>query len=415
MNILVICHDHPCYTAGGTEILSHDLCAAYAAQGAKATFLAATTALNRPDMPPGRLAKLGDDYLLRTGRYDMFTMSRLDGSDWVSAIKEVIRATKPDVLHLHGLDRLGVDVVTLLKRLLPDVPLVLTLHDYQLICPNEGLLLTRPDGALCHSPSPEACNRCFADIPIERHALRKAHLLGILGMIDAIVAPSEDLRERFVRWGLASQRVHVVRNGVPELEHSQTRTIDMAERPRNRFAFFGQFAPHKGIYTLLDAASRLQASGAKLRLSLHGRMYHPSRAAQSRFAQALTTAEPLTQNLGAYDRSEIAGLIFECDWVVLPSQWFENAALTVLEAQRMGKPVICTNIGGLTELVQDGVNGLCVPRGNAAALAETMARAASDAPLWERLAAGVHKPPSTVNVAQQYLALFDALKQRDAA
>lgn len=415
MNILVICHDHPDYTAGGTEILSHDLCKALAVEGADTTFLAATTALNRPEMSPGKLTMLGEDYLLRTGRYDAFMMSRLDGADWVQSVKDVVTTTRPDVVHLHGLDRLGLDLVTLLRRILPDASLVLTLHDYQLICPNDGLLLTRPERALCHSPSPEACHRCFGELSISRHALRKAHLLGILGMIDVFIAPSEDLKTRFVDWGLDSGRIQIIRNAVPALEPTATKTVDAVERPRNRFAFFGQFAQHKGIYTLLGAAARLQASDVSLRLSLNGRMFHPSHDARSRFQEALKQAEPLAQDLGPYDRVELAGLISECDWVVLPSLWFENAALTVLEAQRIGRPVICTDIGGLTELVRDGVNGLCVPRGNAAALAEAMALASRDSALWQRLVDGIEPPPLTSVAARQHLSLFESLKQRVAA
>ncbi|MEP1612135.1 MAG: glycosyltransferase family 4 protein [Roseobacter sp.] len=415
MNVLVICHDHPHYTMGGTEVLSHDLCAAYRARGAHATFLAATTSLSRPDMAKGSLDRLGPDFLLRTGRYDMFSLSRLDGTEWVNSIRDVVRQTTPDVVHLHGLDRLGVELVTLLRRILPHASIVLTLHDYQLICPNEGLLLTRPDAALCHSPSPEACHSCFRHLSIDHHGLRKAYLLTVLEMIDVFVAPSEDLKERFVSWGLDRERIHLVRNGVPELEKAPQRTIDNQERARNRFAFFGQFASHKGVYTLLDAASRLKASGSTARLSFHGRMFHPSPEARARFDQALRNAEPFVQHIGPYSRAELPELLSGCDWVVLPSLWFENAALTVLEAQRLGKPVICTDLGGLGEIVRDGENGLHVPRGDAAALAETMAFAARDTSLWEKLVAGIKAPPTTAQVADQYLTLFQSLKHRAAA
>lgn len=415
MNILVICHDHPHYTAGGTEILAHDLCTAYREKGAKATFLAATTGLNRPDMPIGCLDRLGSDYLLRTGRYDMFSMARLDGTDWVRSIEKIVHETKPDVVHLHGLDRLGVDLITVLRRISPDLSIVLTLHDYQLICPNEGLLLTRPDAALCHQPSADACHRCFSDLSIDRHGLRKAHIMGVLRMVDAFVAPSADLKARFVKWGVNRARIHLVRNGVPELKKVSPKTADSVARPRNRFAFFGQFASHKGVYTLLDAAARLKAADSTLRLSFHGRMFHPSQDGKAHFEQAFQKAEPLAQLIGPYDRSELAALMSATDWVVLPSLWFENAALTVLEAQRAGKPVICTDIGGLSELVRDGENGLHVPRGDAAALAETMALAAGDTALWDRLAKGVRKPPSTQQVAKQHLVLFDTLKQKAAA
>ncbi len=416
MKILVVCHDHPDYAAGGTEIMSHDLCAAYNARdGIKARYLAASTALSRPEARPGALERLGADYLLRTGRYDMFTMTRLDGADWVAAITRVIAETDPDIVHLHGLDRLGVDLVTVLRRLRPRMPIVLTLHDYQLICPNAGLLLTRPDGALCHRPGPDACRRCFPQLAVGRHAMRKAHIMAVLGMVDAFVAPSQNLKDRFVAWGLQDARIKVLPNGVPPGAPTRTRILDGLDRQRNRFAFFGQFASHKGLYTLLEAAARLKAGGADLRLSLYGRMFHPSKDAQDRFAAALDRAAPLAQHLGAYDRSELPGLMAATDWVVLPSLWFENAPLTVLEAQRAGRPVICTDIGGLPELVHDGVNGLHVPRGDAAALAETMALAAENPDLWDRMAEGIVPPPATQDVAEQHLALFRSLYQEAAA
>lgn len=77
----------------------------------------------------------------------------------------------------------------------------------------------------------------------------------------------------------------------------------------------------------------------------------------------------------------------DVDWVVVPSLWWENAPLVILEAQAAGRPVIASGIGGMAEMVKDGETGLLVPPGDAAALAEALRTAAGDADLWARLAA----------------------------
>ena len=83
------------------------------------------------------------------------------------------------------------------------------------------------------------------------------------------------------------------------------------------------------------------------------------------------------------------------DWIVVPSIWWENAPLVIHEARAAGRPVICSGIGGMAELVEDGVDGLHVPPGDAAALAETHARRATDPDLWARLAGRPRRPSDT--------------------
>ena len=172
------------------------------ATGCGARFLAASTSLQEPDAAPGSLRAHGDDLVLQTGAYDRFSMTRLDGTDWIAALGGVLDRLRPDVVHLHGLDRIGAEVLAVIRRLAPRCRIVLTLHDYQLICPNDGLLLTTGEGARCRAARPDRCRRCFPEQSAARHALRKAHLLALLEAVDLFVAPSAFLRERFVDWGL---------------------------------------------------------------------------------------------------------------------------------------------------------------------------------------------------------------------
>ena len=260
MRVLTICHDHPHITNGGTEHLAYDLSRALdGLPGVSARFLAASTALSHPDVPAGTLHALGEDLMLRIGRYDLFSMRRQDGLAWTEAVAKALAATAPDIVHLHGLDRLGAEIVPLLRRLAPSAGIVLTLHDFQLICPENGLLLRR-DGGLCTRAAPDACHQCQPDIATGAHALRKARLLALLDQVDLFIAPSEDVRSRFKSWGLPGARIAVVRNAVPNMRPPPT---EGRARP-NRFAYFGSFAEHKGVQVLLKAAERLGRTGATI-------------------------------------------------------------------------------------------------------------------------------------------------------
>lgn len=412
LRILQVAHDHPDWTKGGTELVAHDLTAALNAQlGLTARFLAAGTRLHRPDSIPGQLSALGQDFVLTTGAYDRFTLLRQDGADWVAALKRLVDQVKPDIVHLHGLDRIGAEVVPALRRIAPAVRIVLTLHDYQLICAQEGLMVTVPDGALCPGAAPDRCHRCLPDIAASRHALRKAHLLATLAQVDLMVAPSQFLKDRFVDWGVDPSRIRVIANAVP----LPALASDRKPRPRrNRFALFGNMARHKGVLVALDAAERCLFAGADLRLALYGGLGWADAGFRTDFAAALRAASPLAQHLGPYQRGDLARLMQDIDWVIVPSVWWENAPLVILEAQAMGRPVICSGIGGMAELVLDGENGLHVPPGDAAALAEVMQMASADAALWSRLSGAAPHRPHGLHVAE-HLALYQGLLSRVAA
>lgn len=383
VSILQIVHDHPDWTPGGTEIVAHGLARALGAQGGvRSTYLGASTSLQRPGGVAGELGAQGGDLVIHTGAYDRFTMTRLDGTAWVESMGRVLSRVRPDVIHLHGLDRIGAEIVPLLRRLVPRTRIVLTLHDYQIICPNDGLLLTVPDGARCGGSSPDRCRRCFPDQGAARHALRRTHLMALLHEVDAFIAPSRFLRDRFVAWGLDRARISILPNAV----EAQAATAEPSRARRDRFAFFGNVAPHKGILTLLDAAALLKERRVRVGLALHGGLSHPEPAFAQAFEAGLAAARPLAQHFGPYERDEVGALMRQADWIVVPSVWWENAPLVVLEAQAAGRPVICSGVGGMAELVEDGVTGLHVPPGDSRSLAETMRVAAADPELWAHLA-----------------------------
>jgi glycosyltransferase involved in cell wall biosynthesis len=244
-----------------------------------------------------------------------------------------------------------------------------------------------------------------------RHALRQAHLSAILRIPDQILAPGPHLRDRLVAWGVDPARLRVLPNGVAPADPEPP----APPRPlRNRFAMFGNIAPHKGALVLLAAAARPDIREARLEVSLHGGLGWADDAFRDRFARALDAAQPVAQHLGPYPRAEVTARMRRADWIVVPSLWPEVAPLTILEAQAAGRPVICAGHGGMADLVTDGVNGLHVPPGDAHALAATMLAAARDPALWDRLAGAARARPFAAHVAD-HLALYRDLAGQMAA
>lgn len=94
---------------------------------------------------------------------------------------------------------------------------------------------------------------------------------------------------------------------------------------------------------------------------------------------------PFVQRRGAYRREDITGLISGVDCAIMPSIWWENAPLVIQEAQGQNCPVITSNIGGMAEMIEDGVNGLTVGPNDPLALASAMRRIAEDADLRQNL------------------------------
>jgi glycosyltransferase involved in cell wall biosynthesis len=410
MRILFLCHGHPALQAGGTEIAAHALFRALRAQGdVEGAFVAAASSLHRPPSPGTAIQAIGDaadEMLLWTAGFDRFFLSQTDLHGVAPALIELLETLRPDVVHLHHLLLLGAETLHLIRRIRPRAKIVLTLHDYYPICAHEGTMLTT-DGKPCHAASPDACARCLPDHSAADFRLREVNLRHLLDAVDAFIAPSRFLLDRFVAWGLPANRIHPVPNGLPDEPAVPHRGSDPGRR--DRFAFFGHINRFKGALLLLEAAARLSAGGVAHRIDLHGGSAFQTSAFLGDFARRLAEA-PSALHHGGYDRADMPRLIAGADWVVVPSLWWENAPLVIQEAKRHRRPVIAADIGGMAEIVADGIDGLLFRAGDARALADTMARAADDVALWATLVEGIRPPVSASESATRHRALYAALE-----
>ncbi|WP_376094454.1 glycosyltransferase [Roseomonas sp. CCTCC AB2023176] len=425
MRILALVHNHPDLQPGGTEVVARGLFRAMrdGGTGVDGLFLAAVTEHLREERP-GTLLQAApggrpDEALLWLPHFDRFFLSQPDTHGLAMTLGPLVTDLRPDIVHLHHPLQFGVETMALLRRLMPrGARLVVTLHDYFALCAREGQLL-RTDGRLCAGPSPDACRRCLPERSAADHALRRLSLRDAFADADALIAPSIFLRDRFVAAGWDASRITVLPNAVaggsPPAPHRPLGEGAGAQSGRrDRFAFLGHINRFKGPLVALAASARLSAAGVAHALSLHGGTAYQPDAFLAEFRAALAAA-PAARHHGTYDAAELPRRIAAADWVVVPSIWYENAPLVVLEAFRHRRPVICGDAGGMAELVRDGVDGLHAPIGDPEGWAEVMARAASEPGLWDRLVAGIRPPPGLDDMAAAHLDFYRRLLRRSSS
>jgi len=413
--ILVVAHNHPDLHPGGTEIFAHDLARAYRDEGCEVLFLGATNAIHRQPHPGTAFQATGadGDLLLWSGHFDRFHLSQIDHYGTLQDLGSLLTEFRPDVIHVHHLVLIGAEFLALARRLLPQASIVMTLHDYYPICHHDGLMVHTGDKQRCTGASPAKCHGCFPEIGPDRFLLRERFLKTHLAAVDRFVAPSRFLRQRYVDWGIPGEAIEVVANARPSfgsVPHRHT------HGPRNRFGYFGNLNPWKGVLPLLQAAKLLREAGAEsFELRIHGGAPFQSEAFTDALGRAFAEAGAEIVQCGPYRRQELPALMAEVDWVVTPSIWYENAPLVIQEAFQHRRPVIASNIGGMAEMVRDGVDGLHARPGDARHFAQVMRRAMEEDGLWRRLVEGIAPQPAMETCARAHLALFDQLKLAEAA
>lgn len=196
-----------------------------------------------------------------------------------------------------------------------------------------------------------------------------------------VLCPSRYLGELAVAWGVEPGRVTVLENATPELGVLASRDDARARLGLSGalLAFAGRLGPAKALDVALHALARVDGVG--LVLAGDG----PERAGLEALAGELGLSDRV-RFAGALPREDVLALYRAADAALLSSAW-ENFPHSVVEALSVGTPVISTAVGGVPEVVEDGVNGLLVPRGDVDALANAIRRLSAEPGLRETLAA----------------------------
>ncbi|WP_374367387.1 glycosyltransferase family 4 protein [Dongia sp.] len=413
LKVLHLCHNHPALHPGGTEIFARDLHRQLAAtQNVSSLFIGCVDKNHREQRPGTVFQGIGrqrDEMLMWTGYFDGFYLSQIDLHGIVPELSDLLWEVKPDIVHFHHILLMGVEMLFLVRRVLPKAKILLSLHDYYSICAHDGQMVTTGERRLCNVATPDACRRCFPHLETEQFVLRERHLKTHFSVVDQFLAPSEFLRRRYIAWGLAPERIAVLRNARPMAKVAPHRALKRGDR-RNHFAYFGNLSPNKGILVLLEAARLLnERRPGSFRVDIFGGAPFQSDAFKEDMKAALAAAGDVAAWHGAYQPEEMPNLMREADWVVTPSLWWENAPLVIDEAFGHRRPVIASDIGGMAEAVSHGRNGLTFRAGDALALADTLERALSEQQLWNKLVTGIKARRTLELCTAEHLATYRRL------
>ena len=275
----------------------------------------------------------------------------------VNKISALAAKEKPDIAHLHNIyHQLTPSIIPALKK--HGAKVVMSLHDGKLICP-AYLMLNQ--GGICTNCSDGSFWRPFAT------NCQKAIGRGLLFMLEAywhkwarsyeqvdlFLTPSFFLKE-LVSKTLPARRIQVLRNGV------ELTSFEAVSDDQGYALYLGRLSREKGLETLGEAHKRVETS-VPLKVVGTGPL-----------EEKLRMHYPMVEFLGYKTGAELKNILAHCALVVIPSEWYENCSMVVLEAMAMGKPVIGSKVGGIPEQVDDGKTGLLFEMGNADDLAKKM-------------------------------------------
>jgi len=279
--------------------------------------------------------------------------------DAASRLKKIFAEKKPDILHTHLIDGMSAAIWKVAQK--SGIPVIHTAHDYHLLCPR-ALLLTK---SLRICTNPRAGCRIY----------RKWHV-NTARYVDLFCSPSQFLIDKHIEAGLPAQNTAVVRNGIilPEINANNHK-----ETVKRKFLFAARLTVEKGCEVLLSALKMLPED-LQFEFSIAGKGDYADKFKE------LAESDRRIRYLG-YISGEEKNMIFkETDWLLIPSLWYENAPVVIVEAAAYGIGVIGSNIGAIPEFVQHEKTGLLFETGNAKSLANAIIRAVSDDNILKRLA-----------------------------
>jgi len=330
------------------------------------------------------------------------------------AFSKVLHDWSPDVVHFQHLLFHSLRLPTIAAR--AGVPSLFTLHDFWLLCPQIHLLDHRQ--RISWPINRWSCITCCQARIQRKYSWRELWgweprvLAGKAGRawyltrgrprlvarvfcdVGLFIAPSRQLRDRFVEKGLSPAKVFHCGHGI----NHGLRPVSYERRPYRgallRCGFIGTVAAHKGMDVLLEAFAKIDGAC----LSVYGAAAH---------AYACRTNEGKVRFMGEISHSQKAEAFDRMDVLIVPSICVESFSLATQEAFLFGVPVIASNIGGMTELVEHGRNGLLFRVGDAEDLRSKVEHLARNPIEVRRLAANVPRVKSSDEHAAEIESLYE--------
>ncbi len=266
-------------------------------------------------------------------------------------LKELISKENPDLAHIQNIrNHITPSVIYELKK--NKTPIVWTLHDYDLMCPNSTFL---SHGKIC-----EKCkinkfynmvlNRCkkekFLPSLLAAAEMYFQKITGVFNLVDIFITPSNFLREKLIEYGYDRGKIIHIPNFIDNTDELEAKD-DVKDD--EYVIYFGRLSPEKGLTTLINAVSKIQ--NLKLRIVGDG----PLRKELEEIVRVNNYKNIIFE--GYKNKRDLRTFIKNSSFSIVPSIWYENMPFSVIESFALKKPVIGSRIGGIPEMINEGVNG----------------------------------------------------------
>lgn len=315
--------------------------------------------------------------------------------------ERAVEVFRPDVAHIHILRHtLSPSVLLALREY--GVPVVQTLHDYRLICPVNSFL---SDGRVC-----EACRggrycNCIRQRCARGRSLVKSVFFSLSAyvadhcyhhddLVTAYIAPSEFLRQKMIAFGYEPGKIVTLHNAY------FGQAAPPRDLPREHVLYVGRLAQEKGLDLLIEAAVGLDAPVV---IAGDG----PERAALEELAGALGARN--VRFVGFQPSEAVADLYNRALVTVLPSRWYENGPLVILESYVKGTPVVGADIGAVPEFVEEGHTGRLFRAGDAKDLRAVLQRCLDDQAALVRMGEAARRHVAVAYSPEKYVQRLEAV------
>lgn len=286
-------------------------------------------------------------------------------------IRALIEDTQPDIAHIHLIyHQISPAILPIIREY--GIPIVQTLHDYKPICPTYSLVAQdevceRCKGKRFYNATLQRCNRESLSASLLNSIEMYLHTaLGWYNIPDVYITPSDFMRRKMIDFGMPADKFIHIPNFVDPQKYPYSASFE------DYFVYVGRLVSIKGIKTLLLAMKQMDKDEVKLLIIGDG----PQREELEKLSSHLRLEN--VEFLGYKSEEALLDLMSQARFSVLPSEWYENCPMSVLESMAMGKPVIGARIGGIPELINHSEDGLLFESGNTDDLADKIARLAID-------------------------------------
>jgi hypothetical protein len=213
LRIMIAAHSHPEMSKGGAEIAAYQLFSELQKRDdCEAWFIGCDRTMEADRSGAVLMQPFSDrEYIYAPGEFDWFKFANRDYK-FPADFAQLLTELRPDVIHFHHYMNYGVEVFYVVRNILPDCKIILTLHEFLAICHHYGQMVTTSHRNLCYESSAIRCQRCFPEISRSDFYLRQRYIQRFFDLVDDFTAPSHFLADRYVRWGLPADKMQVIEN-----------------------------------------------------------------------------------------------------------------------------------------------------------------------------------------------------------